>query len=248
MRALALLLSLSLSAACDGKPPAREVETRAPPRGDSQEARAHRERLVASIDPEFVRDDRVRRALLSVPRHLFVPPETPLASAYADAPLAIGHDQTISQPTVVAWMTGALALRGTERVLEIGTGSGYQAAVLSLLAKEVLSIEIVPPLGTAARERLRRLGYANVAVRIGDGYAGWPERAPFDRILLTAAPPEIPRALLDQLADPGILVAPVGSQAEAQSLVVVRKAGGRTTTERLGGVRFVPMVPRKGEL
>jgi protein-L-isoaspartate(D-aspartate) O-methyltransferase len=140
-------------------------------------------------------------------------------------------------------MTNALELRGTERVLEIGTGSGYQAAVLALLSRRVFTIEIVTPLGEVARERLAKLGYSNVEVRIGDGYAGWPEQAPFDRILITAAPPEIPRALLDQLAEGGILVAPVGEAGEPQDLVRLTKRGGQISKEMLALVRFVPMVP-----
>jgi protein-L-isoaspartate(D-aspartate) O-methyltransferase len=176
-----------------------------------------------------------------VPRHRFAPGLS-IRRAYEDRPQPIGHDQTISQPTVVAIMTQALRLGGTERVLEIGTGSGYQAAILARLCKEVFTIEIVPPLGEAARDRLKALGYANVHVRIGDGYLGWPEAAPFDRILLTAAPPEIPRALVDQLAEGGILVAPVGEQGEAQRLVRWTKRGGSLKKEDLGAVRFVPMV------
>jgi protein-L-isoaspartate(D-aspartate) O-methyltransferase len=209
--------------------------------GDSPEARARRDALVSSLEP-VVRSEHVLEAMRRVPRHLFAP-NLPLARAYDDSPQPIGHDQTISQPSVVAIMTEALELRGGERVLEIGTGSGYQAAVLSVLANEVRSIEIVPELGEAARKRLTDLGYANVYVRIGDGYRGWPEHAPFDRILLTAAPDEIPKALLDQLAEGGVLVAPVGVQAAfAQRLIRVRKSGGRLSTEDLGAVKFVPMV------
>ncbi len=139
-------------------------------------------------------------------------------------------------------MTAALELRGTERVLEIGTGSGYQAAVLSLLARDVFSIEVVEALAEDAAARLRRLGYSNVHVRAGDGYKGWPEEAPFDRILVTAAPEKVPPALLDQLADGGSLVAPVGAHGWTQRLVWVRKRGGVVSTEDLGGVVFVPMV------
>jgi protein-L-isoaspartate(D-aspartate) O-methyltransferase len=141
-------------------------------------------------------------------------------------------------------MTEALSLRGRERVLEIGTGSGYQAAILSLLAAEVYTIEIVPELGERAERTLRELGYANVHVRVGDGYAGWPEKAPFDRVILTAAPPEIPKALLDQLAEGGVLIAPVGEQGSYQELTrIEKKKGGALVRERLGPVRFVPMVP-----
>jgi protein-L-isoaspartate(D-aspartate) O-methyltransferase len=182
----------------------------------------------------------ILNVLRETPRHLFMPGAA-LADAYADHAFPIGHRQTISQPTVVAIMTDALRLRGYERVLEIGTGSGYQAAVLSRLAREVLSIEIVAALGEEARDRLARLGYANVQVRIGDGYRGWPEQAPFERILLTAAPPEVPQALFDQLAEGGILVAPVG--VDDQLLARWTRRDGRLEREVLGGVRFVPMVP-----
>lgn len=214
---------------------------------DPPQARVLRTRLVASIreaGPPWGNqrwDQRVLDALQRVPRHLFVPGAS-LPEAYEDRPLPIGHGQTISQPAVVAIMTASLDLRGDERVLEIGTGSGYQAAVLSVLARRVLSIEIVEPLGRAAGERLSRLGYRNVEVRIGDGYAGWPEHAPFDRIIVTAAPPEVPRALVDQLADGGVLVAPVGD-AHPQKLVRWRKRGDRIEKEDLGAVLFVPMVP-----
>jgi protein-L-isoaspartate(D-aspartate) O-methyltransferase len=219
-------------------------------RADTDESRDLRERLVAKIEagglpweegPAW--DPRVLAALRRVPRHRFVDAPS-LQTAYADRPLPIGHDQTISQPRIVAIMTQALELTGRERVLEIGTGSGYQAAVLALLAKEVDSIEIVEPLGVVAQNRLRGLGYANVNVRIGDGYRGWPEKAPFDRVLLTAAPPEVPAALVAQLREGGILVAPVGAEGQVQRLVRWRKRpGGELDKEELGLVRFVPMVP-----
>jgi protein-L-isoaspartate(D-aspartate) O-methyltransferase len=201
-----------------------------------------RDELVASLERAgFARSPRVLDALRRVPRHLFVP-EAALEDAYDDRPLPIGSGQTISQPAVVAEMTEALDPKPDEHVLEIGTGSGYQAAVLAVLAREVFSIEIVPELGERAKRRLGELGYANVHVRIGDGYNGWPEHAPFPRIILTAAPPEIPRALLDQLAEGGILVAPEGEEGAPQWLVRVRKTGGKITRERLEPVRFVPMV------
>ena len=164
---------------------------------------AERERMVRDqIERRGVRDGEVLRAMRNTPRHLFVP-EALRGQAYADGPLPIGSGQTISQPYIVASMSALLGPSRTLRVLEIGTGSGYQAAVLAPLFRQVYSIEIVPELGTAAAELLRKLGYSNVTVRIGDGYAGWPEEAPFDRIMLTAAPPEIPQALLDQLAPGG---------------------------------------------
>ena len=214
---------------------------------DSPEAKEARARLVRSIQiagppwGDGAWDERVLDAMRRVPRHLFMPGAT-LRRAYTDEPAPIGHGQTISQPFIVAMMSHALDLKGAERVLEIGTGSGYQAAVLSLLAGKVYSIEIVAPLGEAARARLAELGYRNVTVRIGDGYAGWPERAPFDRIILTAAPPAMPDALVDQLVEGGIIVAPLG-EVPSQRLVRWRKVAGLLKKEDLGGVRFVPMVP-----
>ncbi len=196
------------------------------------------DRLIARGD---VRDDGVIAALRTVPRHEFMPEFSP-ERAYANDTAPIGFEQTISQPTVVAIMTEALELTGHERVLEVGTGSGYQAAVLSLIARDVYSIECVPALAMMAERRLAH-AYPNVHVRAGDGYLGWPELAPFDRILLTAAPNEIPDVLLDQLADGGILVAPVGGpEYFSQHLVRIRKTGGSLQGESLGGVQFVPMV------
>jgi protein-L-isoaspartate(D-aspartate) O-methyltransferase len=159
--------------------------------------------------------------------------------AYEDRPLPIGHDQTISQPFVVAYMTEQLELRGDERVLEIGTGSGYQAAVLALLVREVYSIELVKELGERARADLARLGYANVHVRVGDGYRGWPELAPFDAIIVTAAPGHVPQPLVDQLALGGRLVLPVGGFD--QELLRVKRDASGLHREHLIGVRFVPM-------
>lgn len=186
-------------------------------------------------------EPRVLDAMRAVPRHRFVLGAS-LPVAYRDVPLDIGHEQTISQPTVVAIMAQALELEPSSRVLEIGTGSGYHAAVMSLLAAEVASIEIVESLGLAARDRLKKLGYHKVSVRIGDGYAGWPEKAPFDRIVLTAAPPSLPEALVAQLAEGGVLVAPVGPDGGVQRLMRYRKKGGKLLTQDLGAVRFVPMV------
>jgi protein-L-isoaspartate(D-aspartate) O-methyltransferase len=208
---------------------------------DPPEARALRLRLVDALSPEL-HSERVRDALRRVPRHLFAP-SLSLAEAYADRPQPIGMGQTISQPLIVGLMTQALDLEGSEHVLEIGTGSGYQAAVLSVLAAQVDSIEIVPSLGESARARLQELGYENVMVRIGDGYGGWPERAPFERIILTAAPREVPQALFDQLALGGVLVAPVHSSPWEQRLLRYTKTSNGIRVEDLGGVRFVPMVP-----
>jgi protein-L-isoaspartate(D-aspartate) O-methyltransferase len=218
-----------------------------PAEPDPPEARALREELVRRIEAREAPwgstrtwDTRVLDAMRRVARHLFIP-GVGLRRAYEDRPLPIGHEQTISQPTIVAIMSDALALRGGERVLEIGTGSGYQAAVLSLLAREVFTIEIVAPLGETAKQRLRELGYRNVNVRVGDGYKGWPEHAPFDRILLTAAPPEVPQALVQQLKEGGVLVAPVGD-THPQRLVRWTKTAGKLKKEDLGPVLFVPMV------
>lgn len=202
------------------------------------------EMIARDIEARGVRDRRVLEAMREVPRQEFVPQESQ-TEAYADRPLRIGHGQTISQPYVVGLMTQMLDVRPRDRVLEIGTGSGYQAAVLSRLAGEVFSIEIVEELGRTAADRLERLGFDNVHVRIGDGYAGWPEQAPFDRIILTAAPPEIPQALIEQLAPGGRLVAPEGERWELQYLITIDKdERGRIERRRGDAVRFVPMVRR----
>ncbi len=198
-----------------------------------------RERMVREqIAGRGIEDPRVLAALSRIPRHELVP-EDVRAHAYEDRPLPIGHGQTISQPFVVAYMTEQLRLRGGERVLEIGTGSGYQAAVLAEIAGEVFSIEIVAPLGERARADLKRLGYKNVHVRIGDGYRGWPEQAPFDAIIVTAAPGHVPQPLIDQLAAGGRLVLPVGG-FDQELLRIERHADG-IHEERLIDVRFVPM-------
>jgi protein-L-isoaspartate(D-aspartate) O-methyltransferase len=201
-----------------------------------------RERMVAEqIQERGIKNPRLLLAMREVPRHLFVPAELQ-GMAYLDQPLAIGYDATISQPYIVALMTELLEPAQDHRALEIGTGSGYQAAVLSKLVKHVYSVEIVPQLAQSASENLKRLGYGNVTVRQGDGYKGWPEQAPFDRIILTAAPPRIPDALLAQLANGGRLIAPVGATAFDQELVLIEKArDGSISRKRAGGVRFVPM-------
>ncbi len=207
---------------------------------ETDERSAERERMVADqIAARGVRDSRVLAAMRKVPRHEFVPAEL-AARAHHDSPLPIGHAQTISQPYIVDFMTEQLELDGDEKVLEIGTGSGYQAAVLGELVKQVHTIEIVEPLARQSRELLAQQGYANIAVRAGDGYRGWPEEAPFDAIILTAAPPEIPQPLIDQLAMGGRLVAPVGRWN--QELVLIRRDENGFHREKLIGVRFVPMV------
>jgi protein-L-isoaspartate(D-aspartate) O-methyltransferase len=186
-----------------------------------------------------IRNPRVVAALRSVPRHLFVPEEL-RPMAYEDRPLPIGHGQTISQPFVVAFMTEALDPKPTDRVLEIGTGSGYQAAVLSLLVEEVCSFEIVEPLGRQARETLKQLGYTNVRVAIGDGYRGCREDAPFDAIIVTCAPNHVPPPLVEQLKEGGRLIVPIGVSPD-QALHLLKKRDGRVREQALLPVRFVPM-------
>ena len=186
-----------------------------------------------------VRDARVLAALRAVPRHEFVPEEL-RARAYEDSPLPIGHGQTISQPYIVAFMTEQLAPQPGQRVLEIGTGSGYQAAVLSQLVAEVFTIEIVEPLAARAAADLARLGCKNVQVRAGDGYQGWPEAAPFDAIIVTCAPEQVPEPLVRQLREGGRMVIPVG-ESGAQELCVLEKRGGKIERSAVLPVRFVPM-------
>lgn len=185
-----------------------------------------------------IRSARVLGAMLAVPRHLFVP-EPQRAQAYIDAPLPIGHAQTISQPYIVAFMTQALEVAPEHRVLEVGTGSGYQAAVLGVLAKDVYTIEIVAPLAARARETLSRLGHRNIHVRTGNGYLGWPEEAPFDRVIVTAAPDEVPPALIQQLKIGGLMAIPVG--VGLQELRILRRTPTGTETLSTLPVRFVPM-------
>jgi protein-L-isoaspartate(D-aspartate) O-methyltransferase len=204
-----------------------------------------RERMIdTQIVAREVRDAAVLQAMRRVPRHLFVP-EDLRPFAYEDRPLPIGRGQTISQPYIVAYMTEALQLTPAHKVLEIGTGSGYQAAILAEIVTQVYSIEIVPDLAETARRALAQAGYRNVEVRTGNGYLGWPEHAPFDRIIVTAAPPQIPQALVDQLAVGGIMVVPVGTSH--QELVVVTKTPRGATQTRTIEVRFVPMVSKPGE-
>jgi protein-L-isoaspartate(D-aspartate) O-methyltransferase len=209
------------------------------PQGGDAAYRKEREQMVTGqIAARGVTDARTLDAMRKVPRHLFVPAEL-ATGAYADHPLPIGHQQTISQPYIVAFMTEALRLEGGETVLEIGTGSGYQAAVLAEIVERVYSIEIVAPLAEESGERLKRLGYDNVQVRAGDGYQGWPDAAPFDAIIVTAAAPHIPEPLKQQLRDGGRLVLPVGDSW--QELVVVTRRGDRFDEDRVLPVRFVPM-------
>jgi protein-L-isoaspartate(D-aspartate) O-methyltransferase len=186
-----------------------------------------------------IRDAAVLEAMRRVPRHLFVPPDIQYL-AYDDRPLPIGEGQTISQPFIVAFMTEALEVARDHTVLEIGTGSGYQAAVLAELAREVYTIEIVPELADRARQTLAATGHRNVQIRTGNGYLGWPERAPFARIMVTAAPEQVPAALVEQLAVGGRMILPVGTTQ--QQLKIVRKTPAGVTEESVMAVRFVPMV------
>ena len=206
---------------------------------DAQLTTRRRQMVNEQIADREVRDVRVLEAMRKVPRHRFVPPNL-IPRAYDDIPLPIGHDQTISQPFIVAHMTEALGVERSHSVLEIGTGSGYQAAVLGELARTVYTIEIVPELAKRATDTLKALGYTNVHVRAGDGYGGWPDHAPFDRIMVTAAPEEIPKPLIDQLAPRGRLVIPVGEQGRTQWLTVVDRTAQGVTERRTIPVRFVP--------
>lgn len=194
-----------------------------------------------------VSDERVIKAMNDVPRHLFVK-ESLRDLAYADGPLPIGHNQTISQPYIVAYMTEILQPDTHHIVLEVGTGSGYQAAILSKLVNHVYSIEIIPELGKEAANRLDKLGYDNVTVKIGDGYNGWEEHSPFDRIIVTAAPEQIPKKLVDQLKSGGLMVLPVGKTSFGQDMRVVKKdKTGQVTTQETIPVRFVPMIHEHNE-
>jgi protein-L-isoaspartate(D-aspartate) O-methyltransferase len=221
--------------------------------GREEDFAAQRARMVAEIDA-MARETRaetgrerfssaVMAAMAKVPRHQFVPVDQ-VSNAYRNSPLPIGRGQTISQPYIVALSTELAEPRPGQVVLEIGTGSGYQAAVLAGIVRQVYTIELLEPLGREAAERLTRLGYTNVETRVGDGYLGWPERAPFDAIVVTAAAPSVPPALVAQLKIGGRLVIPVGAMQEVQELLVLTKrADGSTETRRVLPVRFVPLVP-----
>lgn len=205
---------------------------------------ARREMVARQIRGRGIRSDRVLEAMETVPRHLFVPAQH-ASEAYRDCPLPIGEGQTISQPFMVAAMADALLLQASESVLEVGAGSGYQAAVLSGLARSVIAVEAHHALAVMARKRLAELGYANVRVEEGDGSAGWPSDAPYDAILVTAAAPSVPQPLVDQLADGGRLVIPIGP-AEHQELLRLAVRDHQTTKESLYACRFVPLIGRYG--
>jgi protein-L-isoaspartate(D-aspartate) O-methyltransferase len=216
-----------------------------PPRagvGEENDAftRERRQMVERDLRQRGIKDERVLTAMAAVPRHLFVP-EPLRGSAYDDRPLSIGEGQTISQPYIVALMTELLDLTGDERVLEIGTGSGYQTAVLARLAARVYSIEIIPALGAGAEKLLKRLDVANVEIKIGDGFFGWEEKAPFDAILLTAAAPRIPEQLWRQLREGGRLIMPMGQEGKTQRLMRFRKVSGKPEAEEVTGVIFVPL-------
>ncbi len=204
-----------------------------------------RDAMVAlQLEPRGIKDPRVLDAMRRVPRHLFVPGHLQ-DRAYDDMALPIGEGQTISQPYMVAAMTELLDLTGTERVLEIGTGSGYQAALLAELSREVFTIERISALADEAAARFRSLGYENISVRVSDGTLGWPEQAPFDRIIITAASPSVPEPLQRQLAENGIIIIPVGSRF-SQQLLKIRRAGGKTTEEYHTPCVFVPLIGEHG--
>lgn len=207
-------------------------------------AEARRWMVDSQIRRRGITDERILRAMGAVPRHEFVPPPF-LHQAYDDEPLPIGRGQTISQPYIIAAMIAALGLTGSERLLEIGTGCGYQAAVLSLLAREVYTVECLPELAQPAADRLERLGFTNVHVRCGDGTLGWPEYAPYEAIILAAAAPRIPEPLLQQLAEGGHLVAPIGNDFD-QEVQLVSKREGKYATQHGGPCRFVPLVGKYG--
>ena len=228
-RALHLLILAALAATACGQKPTPVSDFAA-----QRQLMVHQQLM-----PRGIKDERVLTAMAKVSREEFVPPDSRAAS-YEDGPLPIGYGQTISQPYIVAFMTEQLRSKPSDRVLEIGTGSGYQAAILAELAAEVYTIEIVEPLAKNAEVTLQRLGYKNVHVKVGDGYSGWLEHAPFDAIIVTCAPDHVPQQLTDQLKDGGRMVIPVGERF-AQQLYLLEKQNGRLRESAVLPVRFVPM-------
>ena len=212
--------------------------------GQQTEEQLRAEMVRTQLQGRDIYQASVLEAMGKVPRHVFVPGEYQ-AWAYSDQPLPIGEGQTISQPYIVAYMTQELHIKPGDRILEIGTGSGYQAAVLGELGREVYTIEIVEALGKAARQRLKALGYDNVQVRIGDGYNGWPEQAPFDAIMVTAGAEELPQPLMDQLAENGRMIIPIGPHGGVRQLTLITRKKGKYKSEKLMPVRFVPFVRKK---
>ena len=241
MRAGAVILTV----ACTVMPDAEGQDRHAAPRKAMVDTIVALTRETAAETGRASLDSRVLTAMNKVPRHRFVPADQE-PNAYANRPLPIGNGQTISQPFIVALMTDMLGLKATDRVLEIGTGCGYQAAVLAELVREVYTIEIVAPLAREAAARFAELGYRNINARSGDGYRGWPAHAPFDAIIVTAAAPEVPPALIEQLKPGGKLVIPVGAQWSGQELRIIEKdQHGKTTTRNALAVRFVPLTREK---
>lgn len=237
--ATVFLLALLVPAGCQSQQPATDPSGQES--ADSHRFEPQRDTMVRQqIAARGIQDERVLAAMRSVPRHRFVP--EPLKNrAHRDGPLPIGHGQTISQPYIVALMTELVNPQPDDRALDVGTGSGYQAAILAELVDKVYSIEIVPELGNEARERLQTLGIDNVRVRVGDGYQGWPEKAPFDVIILAAAPPKVPEPLVSQLAEGGRMALPVGSAGRQELLLIEKDQAGEVTRRQLSAVAFVPM-------
>jgi protein-L-isoaspartate(D-aspartate) O-methyltransferase len=248
------MLTLALALCCSGS---RAVEPAPPTAPPPDPTAAPRERMVdRTIEARGVKDPRVLAAMRAVPRHAFIPEGPVRGMAYEDTPLPIGHDQTISQPYVVAFMTEQAKVDRGDKVLEIGTGSGYQAAVLSEMGATVYSIEIVEPLARWARSALTAAGYpidapkgtrGAVHLRVGDGYVGWPEAAPFDSILVTAAPDKVPQPLVDQLAVGGRMIIPVGDAPDQDLRVIEKRADGTLSEKDVMPVLFVPMTGRAAE-
>jgi protein-L-isoaspartate(D-aspartate) O-methyltransferase len=236
---LLLLLLPAVLLFADGEQESQESVEPAISEGDRFE-KARREMVLSQIASRGIKDERVLEVMARVPRHLFIP-EGMRYQAYLDHPVRIGEGQTISQPYIVALMTSSLSLTGNEKVLEIGTGSGYQAAILGELVREIYTIEIKEPLYKRSTQTLLTLGYSNVYTRFGDGYFGWEEHAPFDCIMITAAVNHVPPPLLDQLAEGGRMILPLGDPFSYQQLVMIKKLSDGYQVEQITGVLFVPM-------